>query len=306
VDTASGHHLWAERYDRDLDDIFSLQDEITQLIVSSLSVQLAEDEENRYKRHDTGSFEAYDVFLEGRRYFNTFTPESFEQARTAFRDAIALDPRFARAYGALAITLVREIPLGWSVSPSESLTRALSLVQTAIDIDPESPQILWALGYVNLYRKAYSEALDAVNRAIELAPNFADGYGLLALISNEMGQAADAIRYIEKGMELNPHYSWEYPYHRGRAYYALGSYEFAVENLVAALERNVSSVLPRLYLAASYVRLGRQDDAEWQVMQLEVNNPKLTRSHLERSLPISNAGVKTQLFADLRQAGMTD
>jgi TolB-like protein len=276
VDTANGHHLWAERYDRKLDDIFSLQDEITQLIVSRLSVRLVEGEENRLIRRETDSFEAYDIFLQGQRHLNTFTPESFALARSALRDAIALDPEFARAYGAFAVTLAREILLGWSTSPTEALIRALDVAQSAVAIDPESPQVLWALGYVHLYRKEHLQAFEIVNRAIELAPNYADGYGLLANISNFTGQAANAVRYIEKGIELNPHYSWDYPYELGRAQYQLGDYEAAVANLSEALERNAFSSVPRLYLAASYIRLGRPDDAEWQVLQLGVNNPEMT------------------------------
>jgi adenylate cyclase len=304
VETASGHHLWAERYDRELKDIFSLQDEITRLIVSTLSVRLIEGEESHLTRRETESFAAYDMFLQGQRHLNSSTRESFALARSAFRDAIARDPEFARAYGALATTLAREVLRGWSTSPTEALIRALELAQNAVAIDPESPQAVWALGYVHLYRNEHVRARVAANRAVELAPNYADGYALLANISNFMGEAADAVRYTEKGTELNPHYSWEYPYNLGRAQYMLGDYEAAIESLSDAVARNAFSGIPRLYLAASYIRVGRLEDAQWQVIELEVNDPEMTLSHLEISFPVSNTQINSQLFADLRQAGM--
>ena len=298
VETASGQQLWAERYDRGLADIFSLQDEITQLIVSSLSVRLIEGEEGYLTRRETESFEAYDVFLQGLRLLNTSTRESFTMARSAFRDAITRDRAFARAYGALATTLAREVLRGWAPSPTEALIRALELARNAVAMDPDSAQVAWALAYVHLYRNEHQQAVDAVNKAVELAPNYADAYALLANISNFMGQPEDAVRYISRASELNPHYSWEYPYDLGRAQYMLGDYEAAIESLTDAIERNAFSGIPRLYLAASYVRLGRLDDAEWQATQLEVDNPEMTLSYLERSFPLSDFEGRSQLFLD--------
>jgi tetratricopeptide (TPR) repeat protein len=107
-------------------------------------------------------------------------------------------------------------------------------------------------------------------------------------------------------MKLNPHYSWDYLYNLGRAHYALGHYKQAAEYLLQALERNETPSHPRLFLVASYVQLGQQDDAEWEVMQLETSHPEMTLSHLQQTLPISDGELRNRLLNDLRSAGISE
>jgi TolB-like protein/class 3 adenylate cyclase len=306
IDTNNGHHLWAERFDRELTDVFAVQDEITDQIVSALSIQLSGDEQQQLARSSTSNFEAYDLFLLGQRASAQLTDEALSNAAELYREAISIDPSFARAYGALAITLTRHATLGFSDSPLEARERALELARKAVSIDPTSPQALWALGYIYMTRKQFSEAVEVLEKAISVAPNYADGYGLLALINNNLGRAEDAIRLIKKGMELNPYYTFDYPYNLGRAYYALGDYETAVQNLEAAIERNEAFAQSRLYLLASYIQLGRQDDAEWQVTELEIRYPNSSLSHWQTTLPLGDRDLRNRLFSDLHTAGMTD
>ena len=305
VDTSNGHHLWAERYDRELTDVFAVQDEITKQIVSALSIQLTGDEQQQLAHNATNSFEAYDLFLQGQG-FRSFSKEDLDQAAATFEQVISIDPSFARAYGALAVVLNRLVLAGFSDSPVESKERALELARKAVSIYPHSPHAQWALGYVYMYRQQFDKAVDALEHAILLSPSYADGYALLALIKNNLGQAEDAIGLLEKGMKLNPHYSWDYLYNLGRAHYALGHYEQAAEYLSQALERNETPSHPRLFLAASYVQLDRQDDAEWELMQLETSHPEITLSHLQKTLPISDAELRSRLLNDLRSAGISE
>jgi TolB-like protein/class 3 adenylate cyclase len=305
VDTGNGHHLWAERYDRELTDVFAVQDEITKQIVSALSIQLTGDEQQQLAHNATNSFEAYDLFLQGQG-FRSFSKEDLDQAAATFEQVISIDPSFARAYGALAVALNRLVLAGFSDSPVESKERALELARKAVSIYPHSPHAQWALGYVYMYRQQFDKAVDALEHAILLSPSYADGYALLALIKNNLGQAEDAIGLLEKGMKLNPHYSWDYLYNLGRAHYALGHYEQAAEYLSQALERNETPSHPRLFLAASYVQLDRQDDAEWELMQLETSHPEITLSHLQKTLPISDAELRSRLLNDLRSAGISE
>jgi TolB-like protein/class 3 adenylate cyclase len=305
VDTSNGHHLWAERYDRELTDVFAVQDEITKQIVSALSIQLTGDEQQQLAHNATNSFEAYDLFLQGQE-FRSYSKEDLAQAAATFEQVINLDPSFARAYGALAVVLNRQEFTGFSDSPVESKERALELARKAVSIYPHSPHAQWALGYVYMYRQQFDKAVDALEHAILLSPSYADGYALLALINNNLGQAEDAIGLLEKGMKLNPHYSWDYLYNLGRAHYALGHYEQAAEYLSQALERNETPSHPRLFLAASYVHLDRQDDAEWEVMQLETSHPEITLSHLQRTLPISDTELRSRFLNDLRSAGISE
>jgi TolB-like protein/Flp pilus assembly protein TadD len=306
IDANTGHHLWAERYDRRLVDIFELQDEIRIKIVSALSIELVGDEGAHLSRKATNSFEAYDLFLQGRRLYNEYTNESFDQAKTLYRQAIELDPEFARAYGALGITLSRQIAFMATDFISDRLDRALEAVQQAVSIEATSPRVQWALGFVHMWRREYEQAANAVQKSVALSPNYADGWGLLALINNQLGRGDQALRFVRRGMKLNPGYSWDYPYNEGRAYYNLGEYEKAVKPLLIALERNENAMNPRLYLAASYVRLGRVEDAEWEITLAEVANPQISLAQLEQVMPMADGNHRTRFFSDMRRAGLSE
>ena len=160
------------------------------------------------------------------------------------------------------------------------------------------------MGYVYLHRGQYDEAANAARQAVALAPNYADGYALLAFNNNYQGRAEDAVRYIKKAMALNPYYTYQYPWNLGRAYYTLSRYSEAVEALQEALEHNENAQYPRLFLAASYVRLGRQDDAEWEIEQIETLNPGATLTHLANTFPIQDQDQMDAFLEDLRKAGL--
>lgn len=306
VDTGNGTHLWAKKFDRKLTDVFAVQDEITQQIVTALSIQLTGKEQQQLMHNATNNFEAYDLFLQGQRVFAQMSREGLENAVELYKQSIRLDPGFARAYGALAVTMIRQAYLGFSSAPVELSERALDLAQKAVSIDPESPQALWALGYVYMIRKQFDDAITVLEKALRIAPNYADGYGLLALINNNIGRAEEAIRLIQKGMQLNPHYTYDYPYNLGRAYYALDDFDNAAKNLEQAVERNAAIYIPRLYLAASYIQLGRQDDAEWQIAELETLIPNSSISHWQKTVILADNSVRKRLFDDLSKAGMAD
>ncbi len=307
VEATSGQSLWAERYDRRLVDIFALQDEIRNEIVSALSVELVGEEETNLSRKQPKSFQAYDLFLQGRRRYNEFTADGMKNAESLYSRAVELDPGFARAYGALGITLARSLQVAGAAADRDAqLARALEAVETAANLEPTSPQVQYAVGFVHMMRGEFREAAEAVEKSVSLSPNFADGWGLLALINNQLGRGDQALRFIRKGMALNPAYSYDFPYNEGRALYNLGEYEKAAESLLLALERNESAYNPRLFLIASYIRLGRLEDAEWEVSQLEISMPGITLSHLEQTFPMPEGEHRTRFFDDLRKAGMPE
>jgi adenylate cyclase len=306
ADVKTGFDLWGERYDGSVDDLFAVQDEVTRRIVDTLAVQLSPEERRNIGRAATRSFEAYDLFLQGQEQFRGRTPESLERAIQAYTRAIGLDPEFARAYGALAVTLAHVFVRGWTDAPNETLERALSLARTAVELDDLSPQTYWALGYAHLYRKEYDQATAAVERAIALAPNYADGYGLLAFIDNNTGQYERAATLIHKAMELNPYYTFDYPWNLGRAHYGVGRYAEAAKSLEKALEKNPNAIQVRLFLASCYLRLGRLEDAEWEVDQVVMTDPGFTASQIANSLPVKDRSALNGLLDDLRQAGLPE
>ncbi len=306
IDAASGHHLWAERFDRELTEMFAVQDEITERIVSALSIQLSGDERQQLAKHATNNFEAYDLFLQGQIVGARFSREGLAEAALTYRRVIDLDPGFARAYGALAVVKTRQVIYEYTDTPQQTMERALDLARKATSMDPASPHTQWALGYVHLYMEEHEKAIEALERAVTLSPSYADGYAMLALINNHLGRAEQAIRLIEKGIELNPYYSWDYLYNLGRAHYALGEYQKAIAYLQQALERNEAPRAPRLFLIASLIQADRQDDAEWELMQLETTYPDVSLSQLRAVMAIADAELMQKLTDDVRLAGMAE
>jgi adenylate cyclase len=307
LDTDDGNHVWAERYDRDVTEIFTLQDEVTKKIVDALAIRMTTAEKSKLGHSDTRNLEAYDIFLRGQQFSLERSKEGNEQAREAFRQAIELDPAFARAYGSLAVAIIRDHRYGWSdLLKEESRYRALGLAQKAVALDRSTPQVYWSLGYVHLNREEYEEAAAAAQRSVEIAPNYADGYALLAFIKYSQGNAEEAIRYTQKAMQLNPYYTYEYPLNLGRANYSLGRYAEAEKYLKKAIEHNENALFPRLFLAATYIRLGRDDDAKWEIEQVEINSPGASITHITAAYPGSDQVQMQALLEDLRKAGLKE
>jgi len=306
LNTNSGITTWAQRYDRTVAQVFAVQDEVTRSIVEALAVKITNREENLLARRATNNLRAYDYFQEGQRTYKVSTRETSEQAREAYRKAIELDPGYGRAYGAMAVTLAFDYRRGWTDTPNETLDRGLELAQKAVSLDDRSPQTYYALGFVHLSRKEYAEAENAAARSLEIAPNYADGYGLLALISNSIGQPKRAVTLITKGMRLNPYFTYEYLYVLGTAYYLLRNYSAAIAALEEAQTRNENVVQTKLVLAASYVNAGRQDDAEWIADQLRIVSPTATLTGIKKNMPIKSPEQMRGLLDDLRKAGLPE
>jgi adenylate cyclase len=306
VDTATGFNIWAQRYDRKITEVFAVQDEVTHSIVDALAVKVTNQEKRRLAQRTTDSLKAYDFFQEGQRLFKVSTKEANEQAREMYRKAIGLDPDYGRAYGALAVTLAADFRRVWTDAPLETLDRALELAQKGVALDASTPQTYWALGFVHLARNEFDQAERAATQAVSIAPSYADGYGLLALISMHLGQPERAIELNAKGMRLNPYYTFHYLYNLGSAHYMLGDYEAAIRALEKAQARDENAIQVKLFLAASYVKAGRQDDAEWVVDELQMLSPTATIASLEKATPFLNPQYKRIFLDDLRKAGLPE
>ncbi|MGD8276011.1 MAG: winged helix-turn-helix domain-containing tetratricopeptide repeat protein [Thiohalocapsa sp.] len=306
VDAGTGFQKWAASFDRPTSQVFEVQDEVTDRIVEALALRISDREKQRLAQRSTDNLKAYDAFLEGQALSKIGTMESNQQAQRAYLRAIELDPGYGRAYGALAFAMAVAFRRGWTDIPLETMARALDLAKRGVALDDSIPQTHWALGYVHLMRKELEQAESAAARSIEVAPNYADGFGLLALINNNLGRPEKAIEQINRGVQLNPYYTWDYPYNLGRAYYTLGRYEEAIEALDKAQERNENAAPIKLYLIASYVRVGRQGDAEWEAEELQMVNPEETVSHTEKAIPIANPELKQAFLDDLRAAGLPE
>jgi len=278
---------------------------LSQRVIEAMVVALSEQDQNRLIKHTTSNYAAYDAFLYGQQQYKNRDRESYDLTIDAYQRAIKLDPDFARAYGALAVIYTIGDLNRWNkLSLEESRDQSLQLAKKAVALDRNSPEAYWSLGFVHLFRKDFAEAEAAVLQSIRLSPNFADGYGLLAFIANWRGKANAAIQYINRAKALNPHYTFDYPLNLGMAFYTLGQYARAEEELKKALDRNATSLYSRLFLAASYVQLGRPEDGEWEVQQAIVQVPETTLSQLAQVLPYESRKFTNRLLADLSKAGL--
>jgi adenylate cyclase len=202
VDTTTGGHLWAHRYDRELKDIFKLQDDVTQKIVAALAVKLTEEEQKRLLHRYTDNMDAYDLYLQGLEYFNRLTKESNIQTRQVLNKAIDLDPDFAAAYALLGWVHSREWTQGWSQGP-QPLKQALELAQKAIVLDESLPAGYTILGEIYLHKKQHARAIAAQEKAIALSPNDAEGIASLAGILTWARRPQETVELIKRAMRLN-------------------------------------------------------------------------------------------------------
>ena len=193
IDATTGDHLWSERYDRPLKDIFALQDEIVQKIVTTLKLQLTLQEQGCIVRKHTDNLEAYDYFLRGVEYFCAPRKRPMPRHGRLYEKAIALDPQYAEAYAWLGMTYYREWIWRWSADP-QTLERALALAQQAVALDDSLPAAHSLLSLVYAQKQQSDQALAEGERAIALDPNNADSYAWQAEVLNVAGRPEEALR----------------------------------------------------------------------------------------------------------------
>jgi adenylate cyclase len=253
IDATTGYHLWSERYDRPLKDIFALQDEIVQKIVTTLKLQLTLQEQGIIVRKRTDNLEAYDYWLRAVEYFWRLTKEANAQARQMYEKAIALDPQYAEAYVGLGATYWIEWTWRWSPDPS-NLEQAFALAQQAIALDDSLPAAHSVLSMVYAQKQQYDQAVAEGERAIALDPNNADSYAMQTEVLNYVGRPEEALRRVEQAMRLNPHYPPYYLIQLGWAYNLTGRYVEAVATVKEFINRRPNSLVAHLILVDSYVQ----------------------------------------------------
>jgi len=303
IDATTGGHLWAERYDGNLEDVFALQDEVTQKIVAALAVALTEEEEDRLARKYTENVEAYDYFLRGLEYHFHTTKEMNIQARQMFEKAIDLDSEFAAAYAHLGWTHLREWALQWSQDP-QCLDQAFELAQRAIALDDTLSEAHFVLGEVYLWKKQHEQAIAEFEKSISLNPNYADAIAELGEVLSFAGRPEEAIGLVKKAIRLNPTPPSWYLDNLGLAYYLRGQYEEAIAAFKRVLNRNPSFWITRAYLATSYIELDREEEAQAEAAEVLRINPMLSLEVLRQREPYKDQAVLERLFDALRKAGL--
>jgi adenylate cyclase len=288
VDAATGYHVWAERYDREVRDIFALQDEVTREIVRALAVRLKEAEQRGLGRTQTNDLDAYDLVLRGQDERRRTTREANLEARRLFAKARDRDPGYARAYEGLSWVELQSWQLMWSTDP-QSLERARELAERAVALDDTLAGSHHLLGQIYLWKKDHDRAMREAERAVAIAPNDAAGYEALAEVLAWAGQPEDSIKQIRLAMRLNPHYPFFYLWTLGHAYYVARRNRDAADAFNKALEQNPNFQPARAYLAAALTEMGQAQRAQeaWdQARQLSPHPSLLSlRQSIRERLP---------------------
>jgi TolB-like protein/class 3 adenylate cyclase/Flp pilus assembly protein TadD len=309
IDATTGGHLWAERYDGDLNDIFSLQDQVLEKIVGSLALRLSEMERQRLAAKGTDSVTAHDLYLRGLFQESTFTREGNREAMGLYEQALSIDPDYALPYARMANILELSARNGWSNDIRADLAKAVELAEKAVVLDPQDPNIHWSLGRV-VARLQTPEALErsikSLERAIELDPNFADAYAFLTVLYVADGRAGDGLKSVETAMRINPRYPFWYLFMRGTTRYVVEDYESAIADFEAAAERSPTAPFVRWWLAASYAQAGQMEDAEWQVEELQLMGFEGTITTILETGHIQDPGYLSLYREGMRKAGIPE
>ena len=304
TDSHTVNNLWAERYDREIDDIFAIQDELAAQIVSALEVEIAPEDRSRMARNYIASVQAYDELLKGLDHYGRRSFEDNELAKFHYERAIKLDPGFARAYAGLALVYSRDVVDGWDLAAHDSLERATELADEAERLDPSVPQIFFVKGQVELFRRNYEEAIRHAEHAISIKPNYADAHALLGWILHFAGRPSDGLASMERAVRLNPRVPSVYRLVRGALYYSQGDIDKALSDFEPAVDISPTYQQLRISLAAAYAAAGRLDEAQWESGELLALYPEFSVSYVERSFPIRDPGYLERFVADLRKAGL--
>ena len=303
VEAASGHHLWAERYDRQLEDIFAVQDEITETIVGRLVGKLDQAERSRAMDKAPDNLEAYDYYLRGYDLFLRFTKEDRAQAREMMEKAVALDPKYARAQTLVAWGHLSDVFMGWSGDPAQSLGIAFETAQNALALDATDNWSHWVVGAVQLYQRQFDRSQAAYQRALELNPNDADVLAHHSALLNFTGKRDEAHESLERAMRLNPHCPWWYLWLLGWVERMTGHPERAI----SAIER-IGNPIPecRMVTVAGLMALDREAEARVEAAEILKLVPDFTLRQWSATQPYQDPSDFEDVVAALRAAGLPD
>jgi TolB-like protein/class 3 adenylate cyclase/cytochrome c-type biogenesis protein CcmH/NrfG len=307
IDATSGQHVWAETYDRELTDVFAVQDEISSAIAASLVGDLQRAEQVRAERPAPDNLEAWGLVQRAIPLIYHFTREDSAEARTLLERAIAIDPQSAVARAVLAETLFWAVTFGWAESPSQTLDVALAEARRAVALDPRDASAHSTLANVLLLTGGVNDVLDEARRAADLNPSDPLALTLLAWTLNMAGHPPEeSIALVQRAMRLSPHDPREFLFYDalGPAYFNAGQY---AEGLAAA--RRLIASRPTYYFGYLYgamnaVGLGHTEEAHEFIRQARGVEPELSFAFAHRSFGAMSPDVDQRISASLRQAGL--
>ena len=305
IDTITDGHLWAERFDIEMVDIFAAQDQITDSVVTALEVILTQEEKGREARRYTNSLQAYELFLRGRNYLRG-TRQTHTKARELFDQAIALDPEFAAAYAEKSLTYFPGFIMPMT-GEDDVLEAALEAADRAIALDDSLPIAHARRGWALFAARRHADAIAAGKRAVTLGPSDAESHVQLGNILNWTGRPEEGIAYIEKAMQLNPHYPFYYLFYLGHSHYLLGNREKAIALMKRVIARAPYFLPVRRHLAVLFTEVGLLEEAKSQTEEvLRIFPGASIEDERARCFYKWEPELQMRFFDGLRQSGMPD
>ena len=308
IDALSGHHLWSEKYDRKMGELFDLQDEVTKKIVVSLQVELTSGEQARVFAKSTDNLDAWCYGVKGNYLLDKFSKEDNIKARELFEAAIELDPRYVSAIVWLGATYTVGAAYGWSESPADSFRRAHELAQKALNLDDKSANVHILLGTIYLAQRLHDKAITAGNRSISFAPNLSIAHAHLAATMFFSGRFEEAISLTEKAMRLSPCYPAFYLSPLARSYAFKERFEEAIATSHQLYDRSRIGDYPEewalIHLAGLYAAVGREDEARDLMAEAIKINPSLSLEFFKQTQPFKNPAHMQRELETLKTAGL--
>ncbi len=304
IDAKTGNHCWADRYDRDLDDIFAVQDEITRNVIVALQVALTEGEQARVFAGGTKNVEAWELVIRGKELMERHIKEDNIEAQRLLEKAVCLDPEYAAAWVYLGFTYAEDARWQWGDSPSESLEKAIEMGRKALEIDNKYPDSFSLLGFAYNLKGETEEAIDMVEKGVALAPNHAFVLAISAALLRFSDRTDDSIRQIKRAMRLSPIYPAWYLMVLGSAYSLKGDLEQAVVTLRQSVKREPESILPKPWLVNALVESNLTDEAGSVSKDILRIEPKFSRSVWAQAFGFTDPTKRGRLLENLEAAGL--
>ena len=304
IDAKSGKHLWSERYDRDLKDIFALQDEITIRIIRSLGVKLGYGEQYRSQTKGINNLDAFEKLMQAGGHLIRMNKEDNLLARRKAEEVLAIDPDVSFAYFIIGMTHVNDLWYGTSANKLISLGKATEAARKAVSLDNQNADAYSLMSHIFLMRKEHEKAIAAAKRAIALNSNSADAYAVLGYVLFLSNRPNEAIDFFKKSMQLNPIPKSFHLHQLGHAYRASGQYNNALEAYKNSIKRDPDNIFAHIGLAGTYSFMGREKEAHEAALEVLRIDPGFSLERFAGVVPMKNQDKLNRYVEALRKAGL--
>jgi adenylate cyclase len=306
IDALTGHHLWADRYDREIKDLFAVLDDITKQIITSLQVKLTHGESVRITSKGTQNLDAYLKVLEVSWYTGQSTRESIDRAKQLAGEAIAMDPGFASAYRYLGTAHMMDALSGLSKNPRESLELSDQMLKKAFEMDGTLASASASRGWTLVMLRRHDEGVAEVERAYQLAPGDREVIYWYGTVLSVVGRAEEAIPHLKEALRLNPIPPNSYLRSLGMAHREAGRYDEAIAYYRRATTREPNDVTAQFALAATCSMAGREEEARAAAKEALRINPKFSVERYMKTYPLKDPVARERFAQALRKAGLPD